>query len=513
MTIPNVVPVLARPAQVQAQSPEVLSLCQRAAHYGQEKATKGATQTLGQAMFAGAFIALAFVFYITVTTGASGDWGMVRLVGGLAFSLGLMLVVICGGELFTSSVLTSVAWAQKRISTKALLMCWGRVYLGNLCGALVMLMLILSAKMYLLDDGRWGLNALQIAQHKLHHSWSQAFALGILCNMLVCLGVWMTFASKEALTKAILLMLPVAMFVSSGFEHSIANLFMVPLGVAIKQFAIWGWYSPTGVSVEQFADLTLSHFVLNNLIPVTAGNIVGGGILVGLGYWWIEAKQKASPVQHGAQVTQHEPVLHSHPRAAQADVCHLNLVQDIATTSINLLSNASTRGASVMPKSIQKLNVSALMNSEPFTLSPELSVYDGLKGLNQAQLRGAPVIDSKGSLLGFVSQQDLLRSLWSEEFVRGIRYKVADLMQTRVLTVAPDDALADLIEVMVVDRDKLFPVSDMGVLTGNAYASYEERLRHASASKPSSFPVVSEGKLVGVITREAVVAKVCAIYA
>lgn len=165
-----------------------------------------------------------------------------------------------------------------------------------------------------------------------------------------------------------------------------------------------------------------------------------------------------------------------------------------------------------MPKSIQKLNVSVLMEQTPFTLAPELSVYEGLKQLNEKQLRGAPVVDAKQRLLGFVSQQDLLRSLWSEEFVRGISYKVADLMQTRVLTVTPDDAVADLIEVMVVDRDKLFPVSDMGVLTGHTYASYEERLRHASASKPSCFPVVSEGKLVGVINRESIVAKVCAIY-
>lgn len=137
MTIPNLVPLAAR--RVEPAPSSEPSLCQRVATYGQEKVTKQAMQSIGQAMFAGAFIALAFVFYLTVTTGASGDWGMVRLVGGLAFSLGLMLVVICGGELFTSSVLSSVAWAQKRVSTRELLACWGRVYLGNFCGAMIML--------------------------------------------------------------------------------------------------------------------------------------------------------------------------------------------------------------------------------------------------------------------------------------------------------------------------------------------------------------------------------------
>jgi len=166
-----------------------------------------------------------------------------------------------------------------------------------------------------------------------------------------------------------------------------------------------------------------------------------------------------------------------------------------------------------MPKSIQKLNVSDVMNPTPFTLTPELSVYEGLKRLSDADERGGPVIDKEQRLLGYVSQQDLLRSLWSEEYVRGISYKVADLMQTQVLTVAPNDAVADLIELMVVDRSKLFPVSEMGILTGNTFASYEERLRRAHANKPSSFPVVDEGKLLGVITREGIAAKVCAVYA
>ncbi|MEZ9595813.1 formate transporter FocA [Shewanella sp. 10N.261.52.F9] len=265
-----------------------LSLVEQAASYGADKVFKSKKQSFGLAIFAGAFIALAFVFYITVTTGSQGSWGLTRFIGGLAFSLGLILVVVCGGELFTSTVLSSVAWAQKKVSTLAVMKCWARVYAGNFVGAMLMVLLITLAGMYQLDGGRWGLSALNIAQHKLHHSWTQAFVLGILCNMMVCLGVWMTFATKDILTKVVLLMLPVAMFVSSGFEHSIANMFMVPLGITIHQFADPAWFEALNISRDKFADLTIMNFVFNNLIPVTLGNIVGGGVFVGLGYWMVE---------------------------------------------------------------------------------------------------------------------------------------------------------------------------------------------------------------------------------
>ncbi|QYK03251.1 formate transporter FocA [Shewanella psychrotolerans] len=481
-----------------------LSMYQQAEHYGVAKVRKAYWKSVGLAAFAGAFIALAFVFYITVTTGTSGAWGLVRLTGGLAFSLGLILVVICGGELFTSTVLSSVAWAQRLVSTKELLVCWSRVYIGNFIGAMLMLLLITSARMYELDGGQWGINALKIAQHKLHHGWVQAFALGVLCNMLVCLGVWMTFASKDALTKAILLMLPVAMFVSSGFEHSIANLFMVPLGIVITNFASVEFFEAAGITAAQFSDLTLANFIWNNLIPVTLGNIVGGGLLVGLGYWIIERKPHKTSDLHVAPPLLAECLAPLSTKKIQPLDKTVHEIDSLLATASGDLS---------MPKSIQKLNVSDVINSTPFTLTPELSVYEGLKRLSDSGERGAPVVDKEQRLLGYISQQDLLRSLWSEEYVRGISYKVADLMQTQVLTVALNDAVADLIELMVVDRSKLFPVSEMGILTGNTFASYEERLRQAHANKPSSFPVVDEGKLVGVITREAIAAKVCAVYA
>ncbi|ABZ77146.1 formate/nitrite transporter [Shewanella halifaxensis HAW-EB4] len=482
-------PVIVNPIQqsVELPKPELLSLYQQAEHYGKAKVIKSAWQSFGLAAFAGAFIALAFVFYITVTTGSDGAWGLVRLAGGLAFSLGLMLVVICGGELFTSTVLSSVAWAQKLVTTIDLIKCWGRVYLGNLIGAVIMLILIMSARMHELDGGLWGLNALQIAQHKLHHSWGQAFVLGVLCNMLVCLGVWMTFSSRDALTKAILLMLPVAMFVSSGFEHSIANLFMVPLGITIHQFADPAWFEALNISRDSFADLTLSNFIFNNLIPVTLGNIVGGGVFVGLGYWLIEKSDQSLKTS----------LVHSTPQLETSAQIH-----QIPTSGVLIK----------MPKIIKKLSVKDLMDPTPLTISSELSVYAALSLLADNECRSAPVLDENKRLLGFISQQDLLRSLWSEEFARGVSCKVSDLMQTEVMTLSPQDSVAELIELMVVDRSKLFPVNEYGILTGNTFKSYEERLRRASPNKPSVFPVLDNGLLCGVITREAIAKRVCEVY-
>lgn len=268
------------------------SLLHKAEAFGVEKVNNSFFRSFSLAIYAGMFISLAFVFYISVTTGSgSAPWGIIRLVGGIAFSLGLMLVIVCGGELFTSTVLSTVGWAQGRFSTCQLLKCWGRVYLGNLVGAMILLALIMMAKMYLLDGGEWGIHAMKIAQSKLEHDWSQAFALGILCNFLVCLATWMAFTSKETVGKSLLLILPVAMFVSSGFEHSIANMFMVPLGLAIKAVSDPSFYVAHGYLASDFDHLTFYNFIIHNLIPVTLGNIVGGGVLVGLGYWSIDRKE------------------------------------------------------------------------------------------------------------------------------------------------------------------------------------------------------------------------------
>ncbi|MGX9463581.1 formate transporter FocA [Shewanella sp. A14] len=488
-------------------NPIAISPFEKAAEYGQAKVTKHFGQSFGLSVFAGAFIALAFVFYLTVTTGSDQtSWGLVRFSGGIAFSLGLILVVVLGGELFTSTVLSAIAWAQKRVTTKQLLSCWMRVYVGNLCGAMLILILVMMSKMHALDSNAWGLNALHVAQHKIHHDWSQAFALGALCNLLVCLGVWMTFSCKDALAKSLLLILPVAMFVSSGFEHSIANLFMVPLGIAIQHFAGNEYFIALGIMPHVFADLTISNFVLHNLIPVTLGNILGGAVFVGLGYYWIEN----TPTKMADEMAS----LHINPIKHTQDYTQSTSISDPFQQS-NITSQTQHQPNQeylAMKNKIQKLIVSDLMDTKPTTLSVDTTIYQALTLLSNNNLRNAPVVDHNNQLLGFISEQDLMRSLWSEEFASKLPISVKDIMQTKMLTVAPTEKVAQLLEFMVVDKKKLFPVTDSGMYISGGYQSYEERLRDASAAVPSAYPVVENGRLCGVIRRETLLQELSAFY-
>ena len=259
--------------------PEAIAAVAEDITYG--KATKPAAKTFMLAITAGAFIAIAFVFYITViATGGS------KLAGGVCFALGLILCVILGGELFTSTTLTLVARAANRITWSQMLKNWGIVYFGNLVGGLVMVALIMLSSQYMNTNGQWGLTALNVAQHKIHHTFVEAVALGILCNLMVCLAAWMAFGGRTMTDKALIMILPVAMFVASGFEHSIANMFMIPVGIAIQAFAGPEFWQAIGADPAKYADLTIGHFIINNLIPVTIGNIIGGG-MIGLTYWFI----------------------------------------------------------------------------------------------------------------------------------------------------------------------------------------------------------------------------------
>lgn len=240
------------------------------------------------AITAGIFISIAFVFYITVTTGiASVPFGLSKLAVGLCFLLGLMLVIVCGADLFTSSVLTIVAKATGKVSWKQMFVNWFNVYIGNLIGALFFVALIWFAGQYMVANGQWGLNVLQTANHKLDHTFLEAICLGILANLMVCLGVWMSYSGRSLLDKIFVLILPIGMFVASGFEHSIANMFMIPLGIVIKNFASPDFWLMTGVNENQFSHLTVANFITDNLIPVTIGNIIGGALLVGMTYWLI----------------------------------------------------------------------------------------------------------------------------------------------------------------------------------------------------------------------------------
>ncbi len=441
------------------------------------KAKKTNSMTMSLAIMAGAFIGLAFLFYITVTTGsADAGWGLSRLAGGLAFSMGLIMIVICGGELFTSSVLSSISWANKQITFSKMLSIWGKVYVGNFIGAMFLLVIVAAAGLYQMDNGQWGLNALNIAQHKLHHTWVQAFALGVLCNLLVCLAIWLTFSSANAMTKAAMTVLPVAMFVSSGFEHCVANMFMVPLGITIQMFAGPDFWTNIGVNAAQYSDLTPWHFVSNNLIPVTLGNIIGGAVLVGLANWSIYRR----------------------PQLKATNVTAITTTTTISSVKESPMNN--------------NIAIKEIMNTQPTTLSVEMPTSVALDTLLDHNLTSAPVTDIEGRLVGFFSVHDVMVDLWCQDYIPESGQKVVDLMSRDVVAIDASERLIDVAEFLCIDKEKLYPTSSMGIATSFTTLSLEERAKSMKVSKPHVLPVLENGALVGTLSRANVMSALRPIY-
>ena len=215
---------------------------------------------------AGAFIGFGAIFYIVIITGAGDGFGPARLLGGVAFSLGLILVIVGGAELFTGNTLIIMARLDGRISTAALTKNWVIVFAANLAGALALVVVIVAAGTLDLAGGAVAQTAAKVAEAKFALSPMAAFARGLLCNALVCLAVWLTFAARDVAGKVLAILWPITAFVALGFEHSVANMFLLPLGLAAgAEGDIWS--------------------VVKNLVPVTLGNIAGGAGGVAGAYW------------------------------------------------------------------------------------------------------------------------------------------------------------------------------------------------------------------------------------
>ena len=235
------------------------------------------------ALLAGVFIALASVFYTLVIHESTMSPGITRLIGGLVFSLGLILVIVAGAELFTGNNLLVMAYVDRKITFKQLMLNWSLVFLGNLVGSLAIVLLIYLSDHWLISNGAVGAKAIMIANSKVNLSFMVAFSRGILCNILVCMAVWMCFACHTVADKILAIILPVAGFVAMGFEHSVANMFFIPAGLVAQ----------TNPDIMQSiaSSVDLSHLnmagFMSNLLPVTLGNIVGGSVFVGLTYWFI----------------------------------------------------------------------------------------------------------------------------------------------------------------------------------------------------------------------------------
>jgi formate/nitrite transporter len=238
-------------------------------------------------ILAGAFIAMGAIFATTVVAGgASMPYGVVRLLAGVAFALGLILVVVAGAELFTGNNLVVMAWASRRVTTAQLLQNWSIVWVGNFVGAFATAVLVYLSGQYEFGSGAVGQAALSIAAAKTSLGFGQAIALGMLCNALVCLAIWLTYGAHTTADKILAIVPPIAAFVAAGFEHSVANMYFIPIGLLVKSdddFVA----SLDPATAPDLSGLTWESFVVDNLVPVTIGNVIGGAVMVGAVYWLV----------------------------------------------------------------------------------------------------------------------------------------------------------------------------------------------------------------------------------
>ena len=259
----------------------------RAEDVGVRKARLDTLSLFALAVLAGAFISLGAIFATTVSAGTGAmPFGIVRLLAGLAFSLGLILVIVGGAELFTGNALIVMAWASGKIDWTLVLRNWTIVYVGNLAGALGTVAVMFIAAQYAFGEGTVGASALAIGNAKAGLEFVPSIALGMMCNALVCLAVWLSFRARTTTDRILAIVPPIAAFVAAGFEHSVANMYFIPVAMAIREFAPESFWATIERAPGDFANLTMEGFVAN-LVPVTIGNAIGGAVMVGVVYWFI----------------------------------------------------------------------------------------------------------------------------------------------------------------------------------------------------------------------------------
>jgi formate transporter len=289
-TVAYVPAVPSGPGLVDALTPP--DMARKAVEVGVSKTHLDTRSLFLLGILAGAFIALGAIFSLTITAGASSTasgapalpYGVTRLLAGVAFSLGLVLVVVGGAELFTGNMLLTFAWASRRMTTAAVLKNWTIVYVGNFVGSVGAVALVIAGGWYRLGNGSVGAGLLSTASGKVAHTPLEAFTLGLLCNALVCLAVWLTYSARTTTDRIMAIVPPITCFVAAGFEHSIANMFFVPAAIAIRAVAPASFWTAIGSSAGEYSKLDVGGFVAN-LVPVTLGNIVGGALLVAAMYW------------------------------------------------------------------------------------------------------------------------------------------------------------------------------------------------------------------------------------
>jgi formate transporter len=359
-------------------------IASRMEEVGVTKAELGVQTMFALAMLAGAFIGTGAIFATVVSTGlasAGVGFGIIKLLSGLVFCLGLIAVVVAGAELFTGNNLIIMAFASGKIGLSGLLRNWMVVYLGNFAGSVLTAAVMFMTKQYAVADGSIGANALDIANAKCSLDFTQALALGVMCNALVCLAVWLCSSARSTTDKILAIIFPITAFVAAGFEHSVANMYFVPMGLFIKEFAGPEFWNAIGSTAGNFANLTWSGFFIRNLLPVSIGNIIGGAGFVGLAYWFIYLRPEKKVV-------------------VEAGVAPRILVVDDDPDFLRIITKVlSTEGYETQTASSGSQALEAMRGQRPDLVLLDVMMADPLEGVavsremaSDADLKGIPII-------------------------------------------------------------------------------------------------------------------------
>ncbi|MEW5800736.1 MAG: formate/nitrite family transporter [bacterium] len=372
--------------------------------------------TLALAKMAGAFIGFGAVLYIYVIHDSTLSLGLTKLIGGLVFCLGLILVIVAGAELFTGNNLLVMAYVSRKISLKQLLRNWSIVFSGNLIGSLTIVLLIFLSGHWMSGGAAVGAKTLIIANDKVHLSFMQAISRGILCNMLVCLAVWLCFSGRSVTDKILAILFPIMAFVALGFEHSVANMYFIPAGILTK-------YNPQIVVKAQallgstpldLSRLTIPGFFIYNLIPVTIGNIIGGSLFVAAIYWFVYLRRSAlEPIRRcmsggpptinpGASVAEAVQVMQKHGSSS--------VLVGEPGKALGILSEKDIVYKVVAAcKDPGSVPVDQVMSAPLISVDIKASVYEIYRTMASHSIRHL-LITREGKQVGFVSVRDMLKN-------------------------------------------------------------------------------------------------------
>ena len=369
--------------------------------------------TFTLAMMAGVFIALGAVFFTYVIHDSTLSAGLTKLIGGFVFSLGLILVIITGAELFTGNNLIVMAVVSRKITLGQLLNNWGIVFTGNFVGSLIVVFLILLTGMWTAGNASVGVTALAIADAKVNLTFWQALSKGILCNILVCLAVYLCFSGRSVTDKILAILFPITAFVALGFEHSVANMYFIPAGLLLKN-------SPEVLAAAQdmlggvpdLSNLTMYGFLVDNLLPVTLGNIIGGTIFVGLAHWFLFLRPAAvEPIRK--LMTDGPPIVN--PITSVSDA--VEIMKQHGTGSVLVGEPGSATGivseADIVRKVVALDREPAGVRVDQIMTSPLVSVdiktpaYEIYRTMAEHHIRHLLITDG-GDQVGFISVKDLI---------------------------------------------------------------------------------------------------------